>query len=203
MKQVIKRPAYGSLKVEAALDHDWTGYHLSEKMDGVWHEFAIGQSIIVGELMRDDSFYAFDLPVYQGRDIRPLPRSERLEILDSFKLLRPSSAGDMPAGDFIRSILARGGEGVVAALLAGPFGYDVCKIKRADTFDCVVVEKMNQAMRLTLNGEPAGNCALLGKSYELVQVGDMVEIEAFRRLASGKFREPRFKRVRADKPIPA
>lgn len=198
--QVIKRPAYGSMSVAAALDHDWSGYHVSEKMDGVWHELAIGNSVVVGELMRDDSFYAFDLPFFAGHDIRRQPKSERMAILDTFKLRRPSipATGESPAA-FLQRVLARGGEGIVAAVLDGPFGYDMCKIKRQATFDCMVAAKGRGNMILTMNGEAAGCCALLGASYDAVRVGDVVEIAAFARLASGKFREPRFLRSRPDK----
>jgi len=196
----INRPAYGSIPVAAALDHDWTGYHLSEKMDGVWHELAIGKSIVVGELMPDASFYAFDLPIYNGTDLRSELYWARHEILDTFNLRRPATPapGESPA-HFLQRVLARGGEGIVAKLQAGPFGYDICKVKRSETFDCVVLHKTTGSMALALHGEPAGLCPLLGKSFDLVQPGDLVEIEAFCRLPSGKFREPRFKRLRSDK----
>jgi len=196
----IARPQYGSLPVAAALDYDWTGYDLTEKLDGRWHELRIGGSVVVGELMPDGRFFAFDLPIHAGTDLRRAPRHERMARLDTFPLLRPAAPqpGESPA-HFLQRILAAGGEGIVAALADGPFGYDVCKVKRAETFDCRVVEKFSQSIALELDGQSAGRCAVLGPEFAQIQPGDVVEIAAFSRTARGKFREPRFLRRRPDK----
>lgn len=66
----IQRPCYGSTDLAAALAFNWSGWHLSEKMDGVWTVREFGSSIVTGETMRDGSFYGFDIVTIQGQDVR-------------------------------------------------------------------------------------------------------------------------------------
>jgi len=200
---MIMRPEYAVLDLPAALAGDWSGYHVSEKMDGRWHELAIGANRIVGELMPDGTFFAFDIPIFDGRDIRQRPKAERLEILDTFKLRRPPAP--MPgesAEDFIRRTLAGGGEGAVISNLESPWGCDIWKAKRVQTFDCVVTDLHPDklSLHLALAGEDVGWCPCLRQSaFDAIRRGDVVEVAAYGRHASGKFREPRFIRVRHDK----
>jgi ATP-dependent DNA ligase len=200
----LPRPDYGQMTLARALDYDWRGYDLTLKCDGRWHEFHIGRSTIIGELMPDHSFFAFELPIYDGRDLRHRPRFERMEILDTFHLRRPQSParGESPA-HFIQRVLDSGGEGIVAASHDGFFGVDICKVKRSETHDCLILEKhpAKQSVHLSLNGEDVGWCPCLGKSFDLVKAGDVAEVTAYGRHASGKFREARFLRVRLDKAI--
>ena len=67
------------------------------------------------------------------------------------------------------------------------------------TFDVRVTGKARRALEICFEGQSAGKVALDGARYDLVQIGDMIEISAMKRTASGKFREPRFVRVRPDK----
>lgn len=197
----IIRPKYGVVTVATALEFDWAGYHVSEKMDGVWHELVIGDSVIVGELMADDRFFAFDIAVFDGVDIRLRPTVERLAILNRFNLLRPSmpQPGESPA-EFLQRILKAGGEGIVAKVLDCPFGVKTYKVKRCETFDCVVTEKhtTKKSLRLSLDGQDVGRCGCV-KEFRRVKIGDVVEIACMQRHRSGRLRDPRFIRLRPDK----
>jgi len=197
-------PKYGSMKISEALHFDFSGWDLTEKMDGVTHEMRIGSSVITGEMMPDGRLFALDLPIYNGVDIRQKPRSERLARLDIFRLRRPFRPNQNEAPtQFIERILSAGGEGVVAAPLDAPFGYDIVKIKRYETFDCVVTEKHDRrrSVRVEFQNQNAGWCAILGPEFEQVSPGTIIEIAAFNWSISGKFREPRFIRLRPDKSI--
>jgi ATP-dependent DNA ligase len=103
--------------------------------------------------------------------------------------------------EFIEAILANGGEGVVAKPFSAPFGMDWFKVKRVETFDVTVTAKLRGAIAIAYEGQDAGKCPLAGRNLEFVRVGDVVEIAAYKRYASGKFREPRFVRFREDKKI--
>ena len=196
----ITRPKYGVTDLADALEYGWKGYHLTEKMDGRWHEIRIGGSIVVGELMRDDSFYAFDLPIFDGADIRRAPRVERLAKLAGFGLQRPQEPrlGESPE-QFIRRVLKSGGEGVVASPLDAPFGFDIFKVKPRATFDVRVTGKTAGAVEIEFEGQAAGKVPVPGVNLGLIQIGGVIEISAMRRTASGKFREPAFVRTRPDK----
>ena len=195
---MIPRPKYGVTSIDAALEFHWQGYHISEKMDGCWHELSIGESVIVGEMMPDGRFFAFDIPIYQGQDIRKKKTSERLNILDGFNLLRPATpeTGETPA-QFIKRIIDAGGEGIVAKALDCPFGAKTFKVKRVETHDCNVVERhaTKRSVRLELDGEDVGWC----KVGSRVHIGDIIEVKCMKRTASGKLREPIFIRSRPDK----
>jgi hypothetical protein len=182
-----------------ALDWDWRNYDLTEKMDGVWHELHIGRSVVIGELMKDGAFFAFELPIFDGRDMRYRPRFERMEILDRFRLRRPRSP--KCKSQFIRTVLDAGGEGIVAAPRDGFFGVDIIKIKRFDTYDCRVLEKhaVKLSLHLDFEGADAGWCACLTQAvFDAIQPGDVVGIRAYGRTMNGKFREPRMEKQKVE-----
>jgi ATP-dependent DNA ligase len=195
----IHRPPYESVALETGLRWGVSPeIQFTEKMDGRRHELAIGQSIIVGELMRDERFYAFDLPIYNGADIRLRPRRERLAILAGFNLLRPEASAN--GGDLLRRVLARGGEGICAARWDSSFYETIWRCKRIETHDCIVTAKgSRQSIRLSENGIDRGWCPAFGGMADRLNVGDVVEVACQQIHSSGKFREPRLIRIRADK----
>ncbi len=169
----------------------------TEKLDGQWDEKAIGESVLVGEMV-GARFTAFDIVTYRAVDIRSEPLRNRLELLREFNVPIVRS-GD--GGEFLQSVLASGGEGIVAKNLECGFGKQWLKCKRVETFDCQVIERheRKRSIHLSLNGIECGWCALQGINFERVKVGDVVEINAFSLTANGKLREPRFVRLRPDK----
>lgn len=203
--QTVTRPIYGVTSLKAALAWHWRGWHLSEKMDGVFALRQFAGCTVTGESMRDGRFFAFDIPVAFGQDVRRLPWTERSAALDElFSRLNPKlnwhrcAAG--AGAEFIEAVLANGGEGIVAKPMAAPFGVAWLKVKRKENFDCTVIE-INIArgsIRLALDGQDCGWCSARA-AFDQIRVGDVVEIIAYGRHASGKFREARFKRIRADK----
>lgn len=198
----INRPPYQSVPLETGLRWNYSPeIQFTEKMDGIRRELVIGKSVIVGELMRDERFFAFDLPIYNGADIRLLPRRERLAILDKFHLLRPDSSAN--GGELLQSVLARGGEGICAAHWQSTFFDTIWRCKRIETHDCTVAEKhpCKQSIRLSENGVDRGWCPAFGGASDRLNIGDVVEIQCYSITAKDKFREPRLMRIRTDKMI--
>jgi hypothetical protein len=197
---IITRPFYGVTSLADALRFDWRGWHLSEKKDGVWTVRQFDGSLVTGEKMRDGRFYAFDIANHEGQDVRQCAWLDRREALidcaarHGFPLVKQGHGAE-----FIEAVLRDGGEGCVAKLFCAPFGVDWFKIKRVEAFDVTVTGNVTSAMEIAFEGQPAGKCALFGSNWESVQIGDVVEIVAYRRNVSGKFREPRFLRIRTDK----
>lgn len=202
----IARPLYDVASLKSALAQSWRGWHLSEKMDGVWAVRELAGCIVTGEAMRDRRFFAFDIPCAFGEDIRRLPWIERSAALDElFSRLDPglnwhrcATGGD---AEFIEAVLQAGGEGVVCKPWQSPFGAAWCKVKRSETHDCIVTElhPARGSIRLALNGE---DCGLLAahSAFDQISLGDIVEITAYGRHASGKFREARLARDEFGKP---
>lgn len=200
-EQPVKRfrPRFGEVPLTDGLrwrpSADW---RFEEKLDGRWHEKRIGQSVIVGELMPSGDFFAFDIVIHIGVDVRPLALCERLTILNTFNLARPATGC---GGEFLEAVLSRGGEGVVAKRLDAPFGVDWWRCKRIASFDCVVTERdcARGSIRLSLDGQDVGWCPAR-QAFDSIGCGDVVEVAAFGRHGSGKLREARFIRLRPDKP---
>jgi ATP-dependent DNA ligase len=206
LQTIIPRPRYGTCDLKSALGFDWRGWHISRKIDGCWRQREIADSLIIGEAMRDGHFFAFDCPVAYGEDVRRRSWTERREALLEIARTFPAGMSIAPEGhgaEFIEAVLRDGGEGVVAKPFAAHFGFDWVKVKRVETHDCTVIEihPFKHSVHLSENGIDRGWCPCPGKSFDLVKAGDVVEVTAYGRHASGKFREARFVRVRYDKAV--
>lgn len=196
----IDRPRYFSTDLAAALRHDWRGWHLSQKMDGVFSVRTFGDSTLTGETMPDKSFHAFDIVTAYGEDVRRRQWRERREAM--LQIAREAGVATVAEGhgsEFLEALLRDGAEGAVAKSFDGYFACGWHKIKRVETFDVTVTDKLRGAIAISYEGQDSGKCALSGWKLDAVRVGDVVEIAAMRRNVSGKFREPRFIRVRYDK----
>jgi hypothetical protein len=201
----IERPKYSVMDLKDALAWHWRGWHLSQKYDGRFAVRELADSIVTGEAMRSGKFFAWDIPVFFGEDIQRQPWREREQALtELFSRLHPMlnwhRCASGTGAEFIEAVLARGGEGVVAKPWDSPFGRNWIKVKKSETFDCLITEKhpTKMSVHLSVNGEDAGWCAAFS-TFEQIQIGDVVEVEAFCRNPSGKFREPRILRIRTDK----
>ena len=95
-------------------------------------------------------------------------------------------------------MLRDGGEGVVAKPFAAHFGFDLVKVKRSETHDCLVTEihPFKRSVRMSQNGIDRGWCSVAGRQ---INIGDVVEVSCYGVTANDKFREPRFSRPRPDK----
>jgi ATP-dependent DNA ligase len=203
MTGTIHRPRYESLDLATALRLHWKGFHLSQKMDGVWQQRELCGSVIVGEAMKDGRYYAFDVAVGFGEDLRRRAWTDRrtalLEIARSFQA-GMFTAPEGQGAEFIEAVLRDGGEGIVAKPWGAPFGIGWLKAKKVATFDCTVAElnPWTGSVRVTLDGEDCGWVPCRAR-FDWIRLGDVVEVAAYGRHASGKFREARFVRVRTDK----
>lgn len=198
----IFRPKIQSITLTDGLSFDGAGYIADEKKDGCFELLNWNRSVIAGERMRDGFFWAFDLAVCQGDDCRRSPLIERREALRSLTSDFDSNMAIVPTGfggEFLEAVLERGGEGVVFKHPQGYWGIGQWKAKRQETFDVRVVEKFSSSVAIEFENQSAGKCAIYGASFDLVKVGDIIEISAFCRTVKGKFREPRFIRLRPDK----
>jgi hypothetical protein len=192
--------SFTSLPLKTALAMDLRRFHLSEKKDGVTAEMELFGARFVGEQMRNGDFWAIDVKRIGQQDVCMLSKRERWQAMQEFSerglLIVPSGF----ANSFAEAIASNPAiEGFCGQAWDAPFGNDIFKVKRVETFDVTVTGKVQSAMEISFEGQPAGKCALFGSNWEAVSIGDTVEIVAYRRNQSGKFREPRFLRIRTDK----
>lgn len=192
----VSRPKYSVCDPKTALAFDWRGWHLSEKMDGVWDVRTFSGWTITGEAMPDGRFFAFDI-------IADLPWIEREKLLTELFARIGSEinwhrCATGAGAEFIEAVLARGGEGVVAKPFASYFGFDWVKVKKVQTEDCLVTEihTFKRSVRLSQNGVDRGWCSV---GSNKISAGCVIEIAAYGLTENGKFREPRFVRTRPDK----
>ena len=186
-------PSFTSLSIESVLKMDLRGYQIAQKMDGKTAIKIIDGFDVVGEQMADGRFFAFDVRTEGAL-------RERWGLLAA---IVGNACDIVPCGEgaaFVESIFSNpDAEGIVLKNWLTPFATDWAKCKRIDTFDVMVTGKVRGAIEIQFENKPAGKCALSGMNYDLVQVGNIVEIAALRRNVSGKFREPRFVRIHHSK----
>ena len=168
-----------------------------EKMDGRWHARSVGKSIVAGELMRGGEFYAFDVAVFDGEDVRQLPLRDRLPLLSALQLadksLLPVRRGN--GGEFLREILNAGGEGIVCKSLAGKWAAPILKCKRSENFIVRVTDFNGGSQSVyiadAVTGEARGKVALLGGKCDRVRVGSVLKLNGYGLTTNGCIREPR------------
>lgn len=203
MIQQIKRPPYRTIPLAEGLKLRGVGnWRFEEKLDGEFAIEDIGDAVFVGEKMNDGRLFLFDVVEFAGKSIRHWAFRDRLKMLSDYAnhlgYLMPACG---TGGEFLEAVLARGGEGIVIKDLDAPYGAEWIKCKRMETWDLIIVEKAagKSSVRLSnAQGEDFGWCPCRA-AYDALHVGDVVEIAAYGRHASGKLREPRFVRVRVDK----
>ena len=73
--------------------------------------------------------------------------------------------------EFVEAVFADPtAEGIVGADWQSPFGYDIFKCKRVETFDVRVTEKLRGAIAIEYENQSAGKVALSGQSRTQVIV---------------------------------
>lgn len=198
----ITRPKIYPVSLKNSSQLIGSEYIAQEKKDGVFALMDWQGSVLAGERMRDGFFWAFDIPVCQGDDCRRSTYADRIEALRGIESTFSNQMRIVPQGtgtEFLEAVLANGGEGVVFKHRDGYWGVGQFKAKRTETFDVRVTEKLRNAVAIEFEGQSAGRCAISGSAFDKVRVGEIIEISAFCQTVAGKFREPRFIRVRRDK----
>lgn len=166
-----------------------------------------------GELV-GNVYFAFDVIEADGEDLSQQPLRERRAALLALQPAFPRWIRPIPTarpgqsgGEYLAAVLRDGGEGCVAKSLIAPYGCGWFKAKGVQTFD-VVVTAQASATRSVSIGQYSDGCLVdCGKvsvfslsTLESLRTGDVLEIAAQGRTVKGKFREPRFLKVRTDKP---
>ena len=167
-----------------------------------------------GEIV-GSTYYVFDLLEANGQDIRRLPLRERRAALLALQPLFPDWIRPIPTarpgqagGEYVQAVLRDGGEGCVAKQLSAPYGFGWFKAKGVQTHDVVVTAQATATRSVSIGHYSdddrlvdCGKVAVFSLStLESLRTGDVLEIAAQGRTAQGKFREPRFLKVRTDKP---
>lgn len=174
---------------------------------------ALAGCVLDGELV-GNVFWCFDLIEANRQDMRDLPLRERKGRLLALQPHFPAWIQPVPAarpgvagGDYLRQVLAAGAEGVVAKDLAASYGNGWRKAKRLATFDCVVTDTSGGKLSVQIGQYSNARLVDCGRvsirdlgTLDSLRPGSVIEISAETRHASGKFRSPRFVRVRTDKP---
>jgi hypothetical protein len=192
----MTKPSFESVPMETGLR--WrvgNGWRFEEKLDGRYHvEELPHATTVVGELMRGGQFFAFDIITCNGQDLRPLPLSERLTILDGMNLPRPAVGS---GGAFLALVIGLGGEGVVRKRLDAPWGTPWEKCKRSQVFYCRVADldqwTGSAILADSVTGEPRGRVALHSR-FDRVRVGSVLKLEAYGLTVKGLLREARLDR---------
>ena len=169
-----------------------------------------------GELV-GNVYFVFDVLERNGEDLRALPLRERRADLLALQPLFPdwiqpipTARPGMAGGEYLQAVLRDGGEGCVAKRLSAPYGCQWFKAKRLETFDVVVISPAGFARSVEIGQYNDGALVDCGKvsvfslgTLDNLRPGDVLEIAAQGRTVKGKFREPRFLKVRTDKPATA
>jgi ATP-dependent DNA ligase len=162
---------------------------------------AISRCVFDGELV-GSIYWVFDMLIDgAGEDIRRRPLRERRAALVALSTRFPEWICLIPSGrggEFLKAILAAGGEGIVAKHSESRYGEPEAwiKCKRVETHDCVVTEIHLDKASVRLGNR--GWCS--ATKFPAVKIGDVVEIKCHSITAKGKFREPVLLRIRQDKP---
>ena len=188
----MNKPSFESVPLETGLRwRPGAGWRFEEKLDGCFHVRQFPAGTVVGELMHDGAFYAFDVLNHNGQDVRSLPLSERLKVLGGLNVPRVASGS---GGAFLGAVLARGGEGVVRKRLDAPYGVAWEKCRRSQVYYCRVTDLDPWRGSVMLadrdSGEKRGKMALHSK-FEQVRVGSILKVETFGLTAKGLLREAR------------
>ena len=135
----------------------------------------LGNYIVDGELVGDD-FTAFDVLSIGADDVRTMPYSERLRLLDGLNVPTITTvSGEQAKRALHAAVKAAGLEGVVFKRLAAKWRAGrtehAVKLKNflSDTF---VVESFDgRGIEITtMDGRPAGRCAGCANAGELVEI---------------------------------
>lgn len=183
-------------KVASVHGKRWEGNSLAQltKADAIRIQThpEINECVFDGELMKDGTFWIFDMLLISGVYIGDIS-------LRSRKLHLATVAEFMPANfKIVRSFnsvaeLGAFGEGVVIKDLSSKYGFGWHKAKRVETIDCIVTRILDSGV-----AETDGRGKIVGVP-EIVKPGDCVEAEAFAVFPSGKLRNGKFVRTRDDK----
>ena len=177
---------------------------------------ALAGCTLDGELV-GGTYYAFDLLEANGQDLRRQPLRERKATLLALQPLFPDWIRPIPTArpgqsgsEYLQAVLRAGGEGCVAKQLSAPYGCQWFKAKRLETFDVVVIGPATLTRSVSIGQYSDGALVDCGKvsvfnpgTLESLRPGDVLEIAAECRTAKGKFRSPRFLKLRTDKPATA
>jgi bifunctional non-homologous end joining protein LigD len=177
---------------------------------------ALADCTLDGELV-GNVYFAFDLLEADGQDLRRLPLRERQAVLLALQALFPDWIQPIPTArpgqsgsEYLQAVLRAGGEGCVAKHMAAPYGCQWFKAKRLTTFDVVVISPASFARSVNIGQYSDGALVDCGKvsvfnlgTLDNLRAGAVLEIAAQGRTVKGNFREPRFLKVRTDKPATA
>lgn len=151
-------------------------------------------------------FHMFDLPVFQGRDIRRRPLHERRALLRSIPVpawFRPVPSGKN-IGEFLEAVERDGGQGVILKSLKQPYGAaEWIKVVPIEKENVVIVE-CHERERSARVGQFAEGKLLtrgmvfLGSLYNEAWPGQVIEVTVNGRHPTGAFRQARFVRFRPE-----
>lgn len=184
--------------VPLAVGLSWTtGGLFQQKLDGKFAVREVAGGILAGEDVRGH-FTAFDCIGWQGADVRGETLADRLRMRN--ELCRAGQIQIVPevterGGEFLESILAAGGEGVVCKSLHASWFAPMLACKRLQTWICRVTTtaagKQSVSIADAATGQPRGSVSLFGGKADCVRVGSILKVDAYGRHKSGLLREAR------------
>ena len=183
-------------KVASVTGKRWAGNKLAQltKADAIRIEThpEIHEFVFDGELMKDGTFWIFDMLSNRGRVISDFKLSERKAMLATVSEFLPANFKIVRSFNSVAELGAFG-EGVVIKDKGSKYGRGWFKAKRVETIDCVIVRVLESGVAET---ERHGKIVGVPDS---IKAGDCVEVESFAVFPSGKLRSGKFVRTRDDK----
>jgi bifunctional non-homologous end joining protein LigD len=172
-----------------------------------------GEHVFDGECV-GDIFFAFDVLVFDGNDIREEPyfdRWQRLNIIQGYKNVQVTEIVLRFKKRFVESLKAGGKEGAVFKRIDAPYkagrpnsGGSQFKYKFVESAT-VRVQKINAKRSVLVAVEEIGaelievGNVTIPPNYEIPKVGDLVEVEYLYAYRGGSLYQPVYKGIRDDK----
>lgn len=172
------------------------GSIFQEKLDGKFHLKSVAGGVLAGEMMPSGEFFAWDCVRYAGEDLRACELMTRLNAMNilcrnnGVRIVESSFDGTV----LLRSVLDRGGEGVVKKSPHASYYLPMIAAKRVQVFICRVSSvggKQSVGIVDNLTGQDRGRVSLFGGKADRIRVGSILKVEAYGETASGLLREPR------------
>ena len=183
-------------KVASVTGKRWAGNKLAQltKAEAIRIQThpEIHECVFDGELMKDGTYWIFDMLSNRGRVISDFKLSERKAMLATVAEFLPANFKIVRSFNSVAELGAFG-EGVVIKDKGSKYGRGWFKAKRVETIDCIVTRILDSGV-----AETDGRGKIVGVP-EIVKPGDCVEVEAFAVFPSGKLRNGKFVRTRDDK----
>jgi len=156
------------------------------------------------------TYFVFDIPFHNGKDLRQLPLNERRKILFGVleemnnPYIKPIEFRASGIEKYFQEVAGKGGEGIVIKDLRCGYGQGWAKMKKSSDVSCVVTgfRQEEHSISLAVSVFDDGKAVEVGfvPGFDDIDkyLGRVMDIFAFELTKNGKLRSPSFNRFRDD-----